>query len=192
MVNRQRSHRIRFGFVLIEMLVVVSVIAFLTSIAMLSFSAVSGKMYFKRKADNLVTVLQTAWNAAQQSDRRYVVVLSFKEQTWLLQEMMPADAEVFNPDDATIKSGYFDDRFILDYVLYDDGMDTRVSMEGTVNADAFLVAGHAGWQSGGKVVLRDEDGNFWSILLYRIGKPVELVPGDVDILLAQDAKYMQF
>jgi type II secretory pathway pseudopilin PulG len=186
------SHRIGLGLVLVEMLVVLSIIAFLTSIAMLSFSAVSGNMFFKRRADNLVAVMQSAWNSAQQSDRRYVVELSFKEQAWLLREMIPADAEVFDQDQAIIKSGTFDDRFILDYVLYDDGMDTRAPQEGTITTDAVLIAGRAGWQYGGKVVLRDEDGNSWSILFYRIGKPVELIPGDVDILLAQDAKYMRF
>jgi Tfp pilus assembly protein PilE len=186
------SHRIGLGLVLVEMLMVLGIIAFLTSIVMLSFSAVWGNMYFKRKADNLVAVMQSAWNAAQQSDRRYVVELSFKEQIWLLREMMPADAEVFDQEEAIIKSGTFDDRFVLDYVLYDDGMDTRAPREGTTTTDAVLIAGRAGWQYGGKVVLLDEDGNPWSILFYRIGKPVELVQGDVAILLAQDAKDMRF
>jgi type II secretory pathway pseudopilin PulG len=192
MINGQRSHRIRFGLVLIEMLMVLGIIAFMTSIAMLSFSAVSGNMYFKRRASDLVAVMQSAWSTAQQSDRRYVVELSFKEQTWLLREMMPTDAEVFDQEDAIIKSGTFSGRFVLDYVLYDDGMDTRAPAEGKTTTDAVLIAGRGGWQYGGKVVLRDEDGKPWSILFYRIGKPVELVPGDVDVLLVQDAKDMRF
>jgi type II secretory pathway pseudopilin PulG len=192
MANGQRSHSIRFGLVLIEMLMVLGIIAFLTSIAMLSFSAVSGNMYFKRRAENLIAVMQTAWSTAQQSDRRYEVILSFKEQAWFLQEMIPTDAEVFNPEDAIINSGYFSDRFVLDYVLYDDGMDTRTPAEGKTTTEAVLIAGRGGWQYGGKVVLRDEDGKPWSILFYRIGKSVELVPGDVDILLVQDAKDMRF
>jgi type II secretory pathway pseudopilin PulG len=178
--------------VLVEMLVALSIIAFLTSIAMLSFSAVSGKMYFQRKADKLVAVFQSAWNAAQQSDRRYVVELDFKEQTWVLRELVPEDTEVFAQDEAIMKTGFFDNRFQLDYVLYDDGLDTRAPREGEITTVASLIAGHGGWQYGGKVVLRDEDGNPWSIVFYRIGKPVELVPGDVDILLAMDAKYMRF
>jgi prepilin-type N-terminal cleavage/methylation domain-containing protein len=182
----------RPGLVLVEMLVVLSIIAFLTSIAMLSFSAVSGKMHFQRKADNLVAILQTAWNTAQQSDRRYVVELSFKEQFWVLRELVPVETETVSPEDTAIKSGFFDNRFQLDYVLYDDGLDTRVPREGEITTVASLVAGHGGWQYGGKVVLRDEDGNPWSIVFYRIGKPVELMPGDVDILLALEAKYMRF
>ena len=180
------------GLVLIELLLVLGIIAFLTSIAMLSFSAVSGNMYFKRKTEKLVELLQTAVNTAQQSDRRYVVTLDFKEQSWMLQELMPADAEVYDQDDATIKSGFFDPRFQLDYVLYDDGLDTRYPREGEVTTKTFLIAGHGGWQNGGKIVLRDEDDNPWSILFYRIGKPVELVPGDVDILLIQDPRDMRF
>jgi type II secretory pathway pseudopilin PulG len=180
------------GLVLIEMLLVISIIAFLTAVAMLSYSAVSGNMYFRRKADNLVAILQMAVNTAQQSDRRYVVELSFKEQTWLLREMLPADAEVYAQDQAVIKSGFFDDRFFLDYVLYDDGLDTRVPREGEITTVAELVAGHGGWQYGGKIVLRDEDGNPWSIVFYRIGKPVELVPGDVDILVTIESRFMPF
>jgi type II secretory pathway pseudopilin PulG len=174
------------------MLLVISIIAFLTAVAMLSYSAVSGNMYFRRKADNLVAILQMAVNTAQQSDRRYVVELSFKEQTWLLREMLPADAEVYVQDEAIIKSGFFDDRFQLDYVLYDDGLDTRVPREGEITTVAELVAGHGGWQYGGKIVLRDEDGNPWSIVFYRIGKPAELVPGDVDILVTMPSQFMPF
>ncbi len=180
------------GLVLIEMLLVISIIAFLTAVAMLSYSAVSGNMYFRRKADNLVAILQMAVNTAQQSDRRYVVELDFKKQKWLLQEMLPADAEVYAQDQAVIKSGFFDDRFQLDYVLYDDGLDTRAPREGEITISAELVAGHGGWQSGGKIVLRDEDGNPWSIVFYRIGKPAELVPGDVDILVTIESRFMPF
>ena len=192
MVRTNKSKPRRRGLVLVEMLVVISIIVFLTSVAMLSYSAMAGNMYFRRKANNLVAVLQTTVNTAQQSDRRYVVELNFKEQTWLLREMLPADAEVFSEEDTIIKSGLFDERFMLDYVLYDDGLDTRVPREGEITTVAAMVAGHGGWQYGGKIVLRDEDDNPWSIVFYRIGKPAELIPGDVDILLIQDAKFMKF
>jgi type II secretory pathway pseudopilin PulG len=186
------SHPNKPGLVLVELLVVLALIGFMTSIAMLSYSAVWGNMYFKRSAEKLIEVMQSAVIAAQQSDRRYEVILSFKEQYWLLREMMPADADVYDQEQAIIKSGYFDDRFFLEYVLFDDLLDTRNPPDGQVTTDISLIAGRAGWQYGGKVVLRDEDGNFWSILFYRIGKPVELVPGDVDILLPLDAKDMRF
>lgn len=198
MAKRQISHRIRLGLVLIEMLMVLGIIAFLMSIAMLSFSAVWGNMYFQRKAEDLVAVMQTAWSTAQQSERRYVVELSFKYQMWWLDEIMPTNDEIVNsddesdPDDESIKSGYFDDRFILDYVQLDDGFDTRFPTEGTITIGVPLEVGRGGWQYGGKVVLRDEDGNPWSILFYRVGKPVELVAGDIDILRTMKTRDMRF
>jgi type II secretory pathway pseudopilin PulG len=182
----------RSAFVLVEMLLVLGIIAFLTSIAMLSFSAVSGKSYFQRKAQNLVNAFQSAWNTAQQSDRRYAIVLSFTEKTWVLRQFAQLDFEGIPEDQAIIKTGTFDDRFQLDYVLYDDGDDTRTPREGERVTAATFFAGHGGWQFGGKIVLWDEDGNPWSIVVYRIGKPVELLPGDVAVLIPQEPRFMPF
>jgi type II secretory pathway pseudopilin PulG len=177
---------------LVEMLLVLGIIAFLTSIAMLSFSAVSGKSYFQRKAQNLVNAFQSAWNTAQQSDRRYAIVLSFTEKTWVLRQFAQLDFEGIPEDESIIRTGTFDDRFQLDYVLYDDEDDTRNPREGERVKSAIFRAGHGGWQFGGKIVLWDEDGNPWSIVVYRIGKPVELLPGDVAVLIPQEPRFMPF
>jgi type II secretory pathway pseudopilin PulG len=186
------THRLRPALVLIELLLVLGLIALMTSIAMLSFSAVAGKSHFHRKAQNLVTAFQSAWNTAQQSDRRYAIVLSFTEKTWVLRQFAQLDFEGIPEDQAVIKTGTFDDRFQLDYVLYDDLQDTREQGTEQATTEARFYAGHGGWQCGGKVVLRDEDGNSWSIVVYRIGKPVELLPGDVSILIPQESKAMPF
>ncbi len=180
------------GLVLVEMLMVLGIIAFITSIAMFSFSAMTGKSYFKRKAATLVQAFQSAVNTAQQSDRRYAVILNFDEKTWMLRQFNQLNFEGIPEDQAVIKTGFFDPRFDIDYVLYDDGVDTRYPREGQMTNAAIFFAGHGGWRNGGKVVLRDEDGNLWSIVIYRIGKPVELLEGDAPIMAPIPAEQLPF
>lgn len=190
--RNNRKPSVRRGLVLVEMLVVLGIMAMLVSIAMLGFGAVSGRSYFHRKAQTLAETFQSAWIAAQQSDRRYAVVLSFTENMWVLRQFTQLDFEGIPEDESIIKTGTFDDRFQLDYVLYDDGDDTRTPREGERVTSAIFRAGHGGWQFGGKIVLRDEDGNPWSIVIYRIGKPAELVQGDATILIPVESQYIPF
>ena len=177
------------GFVLIEMLMVVGLIGLMAVVAMISFSAMWGNLRFKRQAEELVRVFQMAYNAAAENDRRYAVVLDFTEQSFVLREFKSLDLETMDPDEAIIQTTYFSEALTLDYVLYDDLDDTR-DYENTTQAR--FLAGHSGWQNGGKVVLLDEDGMPWTILIHRFAKPVELFKGDVDIDLPQDAEDVPF
>jgi type II secretory pathway pseudopilin PulG len=174
------------------MLLVLVIIAMITSIAVISFSAMSDKSYFRKRASTLVQAFQSAYSAAQQSDRRYAVVLSFSDGVWVLRQFNRLDFEGIPEEEAIIKTGIFNDRFYLDYVYYDDQDDTRFPKDGQMVTEARFYAGHGGWQHGGKVVLRDEDGNPWSILIYRAGKPVELVQGDVAMFLPLEPGQMPF
>ena len=166
------------GFVLIEMLMVVGLIGLMAVVATISFSAMWGNLRFKRQAKELVGIFQMAYNAAAQSDRRYAVILDFTEQAFILREFKSLDLETMDPDEAIIQTTYFSEALTLDYVLYDDLDDTR-DYENTTQAR--FLAGHSGWQNGGKVVLLDEDGMPWTIVIHRFSKPVELFKGEVDI-----------
>lgn len=189
---RRYFWRWRRGLVFIEMLLVLGIIAMITSIAAISVSALLGKSYFRQRASTLMQAFQSAYTAAQQSDRRYAVVLSFSDGVWVLRQFNRLDFEGIPEEEAIIKTGTFNDRFYLDYVYYDDQDDTRFPKDGQMATEARFYAGHGGWQHGGKVVLRDEDGNPWSILIYRAGKPVELVQGDVAMFLPLDPAQMPF
>lgn len=178
------------GLVLIEMIVVVAIIALLTGIAMISFSAMWGNTRFKSRAGELVNTFQMAYEAALQTDRRYAVTLDRLTNIYALRQFETLDFSVLPDDEAILMTGVFDDEFQFDYVLYDDLQDTRDSGEGFTEARFY--AGHAGWQYGGKVVLRDRDGNPWSIVIHRLGTPVELLEGDVDILLPQAKENVPF
>jgi hypothetical protein len=88
-----------------------------------------------------------------------------------------------DPDKAIIQTGLFNEQTLtIDYVLYDD-MDFLSSDESEDNsvAQARFLAGHSGWQFGGIVVLRDDDGRPWTLIIHRFAKPVELLEGEWDL-----------
>jgi type II secretory pathway pseudopilin PulG len=180
----------RGGLVLIELLMVVALLGLMTGIAMLGFGAMWGDTHFKSRAEQLVNTFQMAYEAALQSDRRYAVILDQLNNVYILRQFETLDLQTLPDDEAIITVGRFDEDFQFDYVLYDDLEDTRE--RGESFTEARFYAGRAGWQFGGKVVLRDREGRPWSIVIHRLGKPVQLVEGDAEILLPQTADKVPF
>lgn len=183
------KRRAKTGLVLVEMMIVVAMMAFLLSLGIISYNALRGSGRFKHKAQELVDLFQMAREAAAQSDRRYAVILDFNEQKYVLRQFATLDMQTIPDEEAIIQTGYFTDWFQLDYVLYDDLDDTR---DWETVSEARFSAGHAGWQYGGKVVLRDQDGQPWSIVIPRMVAPAYLVEGDAEILLPQNPDDMRF
>ncbi|MCE5185474.1 MAG: prepilin-type N-terminal cleavage/methylation domain-containing protein [Planctomycetaceae bacterium] len=187
-VNRQSK-----GFVLVEMLLVVAVVGLMAGAAMLSFGGIWGNLRFKRQAENLVRVFQLAQNASAETDRHYAVVLDFTEQAYILRQFNSLDLSTMPDDEAILDKVYFNDALTIDYVLYDDLEDTREKGDnGDSVTEARFLAGKSGWQFGGKVVLLDEKGRPWTILVHRFAKPVELVEGDADMYLPQYPEQVPF
>ncbi len=184
---RKKSHN---ALVLIEMLMVVGMIALITGIAMISFGALWGNTRFKSRAEELVNTFQMAYEAALQSDRRYAVVLDYYNSRYILRQFETLDFSGLPDDEAIIFVGTFDDDFQFDHVLYDDLENTQDSGEDF--REARFYAGRAGWQVGGIVVVRDRDGNPWSIVIHRLGKPVQLVEGYADMLSPQSREKVPF
>jgi prepilin-type N-terminal cleavage/methylation domain-containing protein len=185
-MNRDRLPR---GFVLIEMLMVVGLIGLMTAVAAISYSAMWGNLRFKSQAEELVHAFQLAQNASATSDRRYAVVLDFVDQGYVLREYRSLDLQTMDPDEAIIQTKRFNTALTLDYVLYDDLEDTRDSENVT---EVRFLAGKSGWWYGGKVVILDEDGRPWTIVIPRFGAPVQLMQGDVEILLPQIKESIPF
>lgn len=175
------------GHVLLELLLVVGIIGMMAGIAMVSFGALWGNQRFKRQAEELVNVFHMAQNAAAQSDRRYAVILDFVDQKYTLREFKSIDLETMDPEKAIIKVGYLSDSLFLDYVMYDDEESVSIEeLEGAAEPEAALLearflAGHSGWQFGGKVVLLDGDGYPWTLVIHRYARPAELFEGDWDL-----------
>lgn len=170
------------GFVLIEMLMVVGLIGLMAAVVTLSFGAMWGNLRFKRQADQLVNTFQMAYNAAAESDRRYAVILDLIEQSFVLREFKSLDLETMNPDEAIIQTGVFSKALTIDYVLYDDGDFLSLDeLEDETVAEARFLAGKSGWKYGGIVVLRDDDGMPWTVVIHRFARPVELFRGEWDL-----------
>ena len=157
---------------------VVGLIGLMAAMVTISFSAMWGNLRFKRQADQLVNTFQMAYNAAAESDRRYAVILDFTEQSFVLREFKSLDLETMDPDEAIIQTSDFSEALTIDYVVYDDSEDTRDFENAT---EARFLAGHSGWQYGGIVVLLDEDGMPWTIVIHRLARPVELFKGEWDL-----------
>ena len=167
---------------------VVGLIGLMATVAAISFGAMWGNLRFKRQAEELVGVFQMAYNAAAESDRRYAVVLDLIEQSFTLREFKSLDLATMDPDEAIIQTTYFSKALTIDYVLYDDGDFLSIDeLEDETVADARFLAGKSGWKYGGIVVLRDEDGMPWTIVIHRFAKPVELFKGEWDIDPPMDA-----
>lgn len=189
-IRNNRHTAARRGLVLVEMLMVVGLIALITGIAMISFGALWGNTRFKSRAEELVNTFQMAYEAALQSDRRYAVVLDYYNSQYILRQFETLDFSGLPDDEAIIFVGTFDDDFQFDHVLYDDLENTQDSGEDF--REARFYAGRGGWQVGGIVVVRDRDGNPWSIVIHRLGKPVQLVEGYADMLSPQSREKVPF
>jgi prepilin-type N-terminal cleavage/methylation domain-containing protein len=166
--SAQRSQ----GFVLAEMVMVMFIIGLLVSIAMVNMGSVLGRNTFKAQANGLVSVLQMAAAKAAESSRRYEIIIDFPTQSYTLREITSDDLGVEPLQEEIIRQYAFSKGVQIKYVQFDDGM---TAAEG----QAKFRAGHAGWQYGGKVVLVDENGNDYTIMVNRLGKTVELLNGDI-------------
>lgn len=169
--------------VFIELIAVLAIISLITAASVLSATAMFGRTKFDKQAHAFIKVLTLAQNAAAQSDRRYAVVIDFDEWTYEMRQFSTLDKDLIMETEPIIASGYFTDDFQLDFVQYDDGTDTRTfDIDQMEYFRIWLMAGHSGWQKGAKVVVRDRDGNPYSIVINRMSKVIVLKPGEVDML----------
>jgi hypothetical protein len=69
--------------------------------------------------------------------------------------------------------------------MFDDG-------DWTNEAPALFRVGKSGWQYGGKIVVADEDGREYSIVINRLSRMIGLFDGDVGILMPRSEDEMGF
>ena len=189
-LNTKITNRRSSGLVLIELLIVVSLIAMLTAVATLSLGPMFSRKQFEKEAYAIIDIMKKAQYAAAQTDRRYAVVFDFIEDAYILRQFATLDLESIPEDEAILSQTFFTQNCQLDYVLFDDFMDTRE--EGETIDEARFYAGRSGWQHGGKIVLVDVDGNPYSIIVNRLCGKITLEPGDVDILVPVDRDELRF
>jgi Tfp pilus assembly protein FimT len=182
-----RHCTLRTGLVFIELIMAITIVSMMMGLALIILPAAFGKSDFQKQADAFISTLKMARTAAAETDRRYAVILDFDEGTYTLREYATLEMDVIPPEQAIIKTGLFTEKCQLDYVIFDDLTDTRDwNIENMEYFRAVLFAGHSGWQNGAKIVLRDADGNPYSVITNRLTPVIKLQPGDVDMLIPQE------
>lgn len=170
------SAGLRFGaFTLTELIVVLVIFSLFVVFAVTNLSELLRKSTFKAQVHEFVWTMQTAANAAAESDRRYEVIIDIGEQKYVLREITLPDISQMLEEEI-IADNDFGANCRVAYVLFDDGDYTN---EGR----AKFRAGHSGWQYGGKIVLLDEDERAYSVVVSRLSGVVKLRNGDVELLV---------
>lgn len=172
----------RRGLVLLEMVIVIGLISILFSLATISLSGALERSRFKKDAHDFINILIMAQNAAAETRMRYVVNVDFQEQSYELRAFKTTDWEVLLEEELPLTIGYFSEDCFLEYVKYDDGIDTRDPIEDEDMVGAWLFAGHSGWQNAAVIGLLDVEGNPWSIKINRLSRIIELMPGEIELL----------
>jgi type II secretory pathway pseudopilin PulG len=176
----------RAGAVLAEVIIVLFIIAMFTTIAMINLSDVLNKNSFKNRAHDLVKLFQMAATSSSETGRRYEIIIDFVRNSYTLREITTGLVAVEDiKEEEIIQTGQFSDRFQLSYVMFDDG-------DWTNEAPALFRVGKTGWQYGGKIVVADEDGREYSIVINRLSRMIDLFDGDMGILIPRSEDEMGF
>lgn len=186
--NSYRSIRAggRKGAILAEVVMVLFIIAMFTSMVMLNMGGALSRDSFKNRADDLVRLFQMAATSAAETGKRYEIIIDFVQNSYMLREITTGLVAVEDIiDEEIIQTGQFSDRFQLSYVLFDDG-------DWTNQAPALFRVGKSGWQYGGKVVVTDDSGNEYSIIINRLSRMIELNEGDTEIIAPRTSDEMGF
>ena len=174
------------GAVLAEVVMVLFIISLFTMVAMINLSGALSRDSFKGRAYDLVRLFQMSATSAAETGRRYEIVMDFARNSYLLREITTGLVAVEDiKEEEIIQTGNFSDRFQLSYVMFDDG-------DWTNEAPALFRVGKNGWQYGGKIVVMDEDGNPYSIVINRLSRMIDIVEGDVEIPMPRTADEMGF
>ena len=83
------------GFTMTEMLVVIVILSLFLLLAQLNIFAMLQKNKFKSQVQLLISTMQSAVNAASQSNRRYEFIVDLTEQSFMLREITTSDLSKF-------------------------------------------------------------------------------------------------
>ena len=179
--NDVRPKRCCFGgVVLTELLIVLAIITMLIGTAMFFVDGFYGNTKFHREAREFMNVLQFALNSAAESDQRYAVAINLDEESYSMHQFMTMNKDDISAYEPIITKGKFKDTW-FEYVIYDDGDDSRSPGEGQEAFRMWFMAGHAGWENGAIIVLSDVDENLYSVVLNRLNRTVSIYDGALEL-----------
>ncbi|MBN2456429.1 MAG: hypothetical protein JXB29_07855 [Sedimentisphaerales bacterium] len=174
------------GFTFTELVIVVVMVSLFVLMAVTKLGGLLRKSTFRAQAEEFVSIMQMAVNAAAESNRRYEVIIDLVEQSYTLREITtPELSEVL--EEEVIVDNNFSGNCQVVYVLFDDLVETDEDHQ-----MAKFRAGHAGWQNGGKILLLDEDEQPYTVVVNRINGLVRLEKGDVELLMPKTKDEVPF
>jgi len=165
-------------------MVVVVIVSLMVAIAASNLKGVIIRNSFKSKTGGLVSAFESASTSANQTGKRYEVIIDIPQQSYMLREISSSNlAEVL--EEEIITQQEFGDNCIVSYVLFDDGQFTNEDR-------AKFRASRTGWQNGGVIVLLDEEQQPWSIVIDRLSNIVILQPGEAQIVWPRSKDELPF
>ena len=181
---KTKNSKLKAAFTLTEMMVVLVIISLFVLLVMTNFSGLLAGHSFKAQAQDFVSALQMAANAAAETGRRYEVIVDIGQQSYILREITSPDLSEVLDEEIIIKSDFGNNCRVI-YVLFDDGDYTN---EGR----AKFRVGRSGWQYGGKISLLDNNEQEYSVIVNRLNGLVELKKGDVEFLTPKPKEDVPF
>ncbi len=170
------------GFTLTELIIVVVMISLFAILAQINLFGMLTKSTFRAQAQELVSTMQMAANAAAETGKRYEVILDLTDQRYMLRQITTPDlSEVL--EEEIVAEKYFSDKCRIDYVLFDDLQRTGMVGDNVLSLKAAFRVSRSGWQYGGKIVLLDENEKPYSIIVNRLNRTVTLKQGDLELPL---------
>lgn len=162
------------GFTLTEMLVIIVILSLLLLLTQMNIFTMLKRNTFKGQIQFFISTMQSAINAASQSDRRYEFIIDLTEQSFLLRQITTPDLSEVLDEEIIINQNLSDNCKVV-YVEFDDG-------DYTYDGQAKFRAGHSGWAYGGKIVMIDEHEQPYSVVVNRMNRIIELEEGDFQLL----------
>lgn len=190
---KHHKHNIRTGgFTLVEMLVIIVIFGLMVGIASVTLTGNADRVKFEKESSKFIHVLKLALNASVETSQPYAVVLDFEEGSYFMLPYTHADKDRTLEEEEVIAEGFFSENFWLDYILYDDGIDSRDLTGEFAVKMLWIRARRSGWNNAAKIGVFDKNGNEYSILLSRMSGEIKLIKGDAYLPQPRDKRDVPF
>lgn len=176
--NQPKTAFNRKAFTLTELVIVILIVGLLSGLAMVNLTGLISGNDFKTQTHEFITTMQLAATSASQNGKYYDVIINLDDQSYMLREISGSNLDLVYEDEVIV-SNEFNEKCIVVYVVFDDGVDTS---DGIVH----LRVGKSGWQAAAKIILVDNNNKEYSVLVSRIGNKVKLEEGDAALLLPKE------